>query len=59
MIAPSPLKKRKPEGDLYTRPDDIEGKALVCEVPFFLDEIHSLDTVNRPAVLSVCGLNFR
>jgi len=26
MITPSPLKKRKPEGDLYTRPDDIERK---------------------------------
>lgn len=28
------------------------SKALFCEVPFFLDEIHSLDTVNRPAVLT-------
>ena len=28
------------------------GKALLCEVPFFLDEIHSLDSVNRPAVLT-------
>ena len=28
------------------------SKALVCEVPFFLDEIHSLDPVNRHAVLT-------
>ena len=27
-------------------------KTLLCEVPFFLDEIHSLDAVNRPAVLT-------
>lgn len=27
-------------------------KALFCEVPFFLDEIHSLDAVNRSAVLN-------
>jgi hypothetical protein len=28
------------------------SKTLLCEVPFFLDEIHSLDAVNRPAVLT-------
>jgi hypothetical protein len=28
------------------------SKTLLCEVPFFLDEIHSLDSVNRPAVLT-------
>lgn len=28
------------------------SKALLCEVPFFLDEIHSLDPVNRHAVLT-------
>ena len=28
------------------------NKELLCEVPFFLDEIHSLDSVNRPAVLT-------
>lgn len=27
------------------------SKALLCEVPFFLDEIHSLDPINRHAVL--------
>ncbi|MBI4658155.1 MAG: hypothetical protein HY735_04765 [Verrucomicrobia bacterium] len=27
-------------------------KSLLCEVPFFLDEIHSLDPTNRHAVLS-------
>lgn len=27
------------------------GKVLLCEVPFFLDEIHSLDTTNRHAIL--------
>jgi len=28
------------------------SKALLCEVPFFLDEVHSLDPVNRHAVLA-------
>ncbi len=28
------------------------NKGLICEVPFFLDEIHSLDPVNRYAVLT-------
>ena len=28
------------------------SKALLCEVPFFLDEIHSLDPINRRAVLT-------
>ena len=28
------------------------SKALMCEVPFFLDEVHSLDPVNRHAVLA-------
>jgi hypothetical protein len=28
------------------------SKALLCEVPFFLDEIHSLDPTNRRAVLA-------
>lgn len=28
------------------------SKSLLCEVPFFLDEIHSLDPMNRHAVLS-------
>jgi hypothetical protein len=27
------------------------SKSLLCEVPFFLDEIHSLDPVNRHAIL--------
>ena len=27
------------------------SKALLCEVPFFLDEIHSLDATNRHAIL--------
>jgi len=27
------------------------SKALLCEVPFFLDEIHSLDVTNRHAIL--------
>ncbi len=28
------------------------SRSLVCEVPFFLDEIHSLDAVNRHAILA-------
>ncbi len=28
------------------------SKALLCEVPFFLDEIHSLDATNRHAILT-------
>ena len=28
------------------------SKSLLCEVPFFLDEIHSLDPVNRHAVVT-------
>lgn len=28
------------------------SKALLCEIPFFLDEIHSLDPTNRQAILS-------
>lgn len=28
------------------------SKSLLCEVPFFLDEIHSLDAVNRHAILA-------
>jgi len=28
------------------------SRSLLCEVPFFLDEIHSLDAVNRHAILS-------
>jgi len=27
------------------------SKSLLCEVPFFLDEVHSLDPVNRHAIL--------
>jgi len=27
-------------------------KSLLCEVPFFLDEIHSLDPINRHAILA-------
>lgn len=29
------------------------SKAPLCQVPFFLDEIHSLDATNRPAVLQM------
>lgn len=28
-------------------------RRLQCEIPFFLDEIHSLDSVNRNAILSM------
>ena len=28
------------------------SRSLLCEVPFFLDEIHSLDAVNRHAILA-------
>jgi hypothetical protein len=28
------------------------SKTLLCEVPFFLDEVHSLDPVNRHAILT-------
>jgi len=35
------------------------GKTPLCEVPFFLDEIHSLDPINRSAVISTsCKLGF-
>lgn len=27
-------------------------KSLLCEVPFFLDEVHSLDAINRHAILA-------
>lgn len=35
------------------------SKSPLCEVPFFLDEIHSLDSVNRRAIVSTsCKLGF-
>ncbi|HRH71406.1 MAG: hypothetical protein JNL43_08005 [Flavobacteriales bacterium] len=33
--------------------EDPKSRAPLCRVPFFLDEVHSLDAINRKAVLSM------
>ena len=49
---PAPSAELGAAGVLRALLREDSSRSLLCEVPFFLDEIHSLDAVNRHAILS-------